>query len=270
MQNLSTPIVNNNLPQAAQNIHTPAQNHIQNLPQQYYAVQNPIANTGAPQQSSGVNIVIYNPSVNPTAGSVANSNNSYAQPMAYPPNYYLQQPQPTPSSAVAQSYLANTPIKEETKTESAQKEPENKEETHKENIVQLTDEYIKTLENYLNNQNPKVREMGMKELLERFKEHKSRKNDIALTNLLNKALQDGSKSVRFLALAALDAGYAQGDELTTKILEKMQSSKEVFGEDAMMASEILLQKAGNKVEIEVPGPKPEDKKSAAKVDKKGK
>lgn len=196
--------------------------------------------------SSGVNIVIYNPSVNPAASAVANSNNAYnTAPVAYPPNYYLQPAQPPSSDAVAQAYLANSPLKDESKTEE-------KEKTKKVNIVQLTDEYIKTLENYLNNPNVKVREMGVKELMERFKEHKSRYNDIALTNLLNKALQDGSKNVRFVAMSTIDAGYAQGDALTRQLLKQMQSSKDVYGEDAMFASELLLKTAGNKVEVNVP------------------
>lgn len=224
-------------------------------PQQIPFVANPMQNNATyipvqqPQpsaSSSGVNIVIYNPSVNPTASNVANSNNSYNTPVTYPPNYYLQQPQAPASDSVAKAYLANTAIKEETKTE-----PE-KQKTKKVDVVQLTDEYIKTLENYLNNPNVKVREMGVKELMERFKEHKSRYNDIALTNLLNKALQDGSKNVRFVAMTTLDAGYAQGDNLTQQLLQQMQASKAVYGEDAMYASEILLKTAGKKVEVEVP------------------
>ena len=224
---------------------------LQGAPQQAQVFPQPMQNNATyipvaqPQQaapsSSGVNIVIYNPSVNPAASAVANSNNSYAP--AYPPNYYLQQPQPPAADSVAKAYLANTPIKEETKPE---------EKTKKVNIVQLTDDYIRTLENYLNNPNAKVREMGVKELMERFKEHKSRYNDIALTNLLNKALQDGSKNVRFVALTTLNEGYAQGDALTQQILQKMQTSKDVYGEDAMYASEVLLKTAGNKVEVKVP------------------
>ncbi|MBQ2870281.1 hypothetical protein IJE86_01115 [bacterium] len=223
----------------------------------------------SPLQSSGVNIVIYNPSVNPSAGTVANSNNSYGMlPQAYPPNYYLQQPQYVQPEPIAQQSIANTAIKDDSKVSeeipvaTKPQEPE-KEETHKKDIVQLTDDYVRTLENYLNNSNVKIREMGVKELMARFQEHKSRANDVALTNLLNKALQDGSKAVRFVALATLDAGYAEGDALTKEILQKMQSSKDVFGEDALMASEILLKTAGNKVEVEVPGPAP-DKKDSVK------
>ena len=228
-------------------------------PIQNNATYIPIQQPQPAASSSGVNIVIYNPSVNPAASAVANSNNSYNTPVAYPLNYYMQQPQQPATDSVAKAYLANTAIKEDVKPE------DDKLKTKKANIVQLTDDYIRTLENYLNNPNVKVREMGVKELMERFKEHKSRYNDIALTNLLNKALQDGSKNVRFLAMSTLDAGYAQGDTLTQQLLQKMQSSKDVYGEDAMYASEILLKTAGNKVEVDVPVEKTEEAQS-----KKGK
>lgn len=237
---------NNVVPMPTQSIVPQQQMPVAPPPVQNNTTYVPIQQPQQGASSSGVNIVIYNPSVNPAASAVANSNNSYnPAPVVYPPNYYLQQPQPPAADSVAKAYLANTSIKDETK-------PEEKEETKKVNIVQLTDEYIKTLENYLNNPNAKVREMGVKELMERFKEHKSRYNDIALTNLLNKALQDGSKNVRFIAMTTLDAGYAQGDALTQQILQNMQSSKNVYGEDAMFASEILLKTAGNKVEVKVP------------------
>lgn len=265
MQNISNKVNNNSTqPQQVTIPAVPVNNQLPipiRMPQQT-----------SPLQSSGVNIVIYNPSVNPTAGTVANSNNTYGAPMSYPQNYYLNQPQRPATDAVAQAYLANSAIKEDVKsneakpkTEATQKE-EKQEETHKENIIQLTDDYVKTLENYLNNQNPRVREMGVKELFARFKEHKSRYNDIALTNLLNKALQDGSKNVRFVALTALDSGYACGDNLTKELLQRMQASKDTYGEDAIFASEVLLKMAGKKVEIEVPGPAPE-KKSALSAKK---
>lgn len=258
MQNVISQVTNNNGQlQAATN----SQSYVTNA---VATASSSAPQTTLPLQSSGVNIVIYNPSVNPAAGTVANSNNAYCVPSAYPKNYYLNQAKQPSADDVAKAYLANSSIKEEVRSSSDVKPTENlkqelplKEETHKEKIVQLTDNYVKTLENYLNNQNPKVREMGVKELFERFKEHKSRYNDVALTNLLNKALQDGSKNVRFIALTALEAGYAQGDNLTREILQKMQSSKDVYGEDALLASEALLHMAGNKVEIDVPGAKPD-------------
>jgi len=272
MQNLTNQVVNSNLPQvqAVTQQYAPASVPMQNYAPQYYQ---PVQTQPQTPQSSGVNIIIYNPSVNPTAGTVANSTNSYNVPsqsttptsnanasastnVSYPANYYTQEPKKTPTDEVAKSYLANTPIKE-TKPEEKKKEPE----THKENIVQLTDDYVKTLENYMNNPNVKIREMAVKELMARFKEHKSRYNDVALTNLLNKALQDRAKSVRFVALATLDSEYAQGDKLTTDLLNKMQGSSSVFGEDALMASEILLKMSRKKVEIDAPGKAPEDKKA---------
>ncbi len=247
------------LPQSPQIIQPQVQPMGMTNPVQNNAAYIPLQQPQPAASSSGVNIVIYNPSVNPAASAVANSNNSYNTPVVYPPNYYMQQPQQPASDSVAKAYLANTAIKEEVKPE------DDKQKTKKANIVQLTDDYIRTLENYLNNPNVKVREMGVKELMERFKEHKSRYNDIALTNLLNKALQDGSKNVRFLAMSTLDAGYAQGDSLTQQLLQKLQSSKAVYGEDAMYASEILLKTAGNKVEVDVPAEKTEEAQS-----KKGK
>ncbi len=251
------------------------------------------------KQPSNVNIIIYNPSVNPSAGTVANSNNTYSTPavypypvsgvnanagritgnggenaaaaavnlngigggnpnqqMAYPANYYTQGPKKANADDVAKSYIANTSVKDTVKTEEAKKEKE----THKEKIVQLTDEYIMTLENYMNNPNAKVREMAIKEVMERFKEHKSRFTDVALTNLLNKALQDRSKAVRFVALATLDSEFARGDDFTVQLLNNMQSSSAVYGEDALMAADILLKMSRRQVEVTVPGPKPESKK----------
>ena len=290
MQNMTNQVMNT-IPQ----IQMPAQN-TQSVPVQQNGVYIPV---NVPPQtpgnkSAGVNIIIYNPSVNPSAGTVANSNNSYNMPvsaapyanncaacngsankgassaaaassmnsanpynssMSYPSNYYTSSPKKASSDEVARSYLANTTLKETVK-EAPKKEPE----FHKEKIVQLTDDYIKTLENYLNNPNAKVREMAIKEVMERFKEHKSRYTDIALTNLLNKALQDKAKTVRFVALATLDSEFARGDNLTVDILNKMQSSSAVYGEDAILAADILLKMSRRQVEVTVPGPKPESKK----------
>ncbi len=60
-------------------------------------------------------------------------------------------------------------------------------------IVALTDEYIMSLENYLNNQNTDIRLMAAKEVLTRLDEDKSRFDDAALNALLNKMLQDPQK-----------------------------------------------------------------------------
>ena len=110
------------------------------------------------------------------------------------------------------------------------------------NITPLNDEYIKTLENYLNDNDPKVRLMGATQLLDRFKEHESRKSDPALTALLNKALKDPTASVRQMALTTINVGYAIGNEETIAILNNIQTntSSDIYAEDALAAKEALL------------------------------
>ena len=118
-------------------------------------------------------------------------------------------------------------------------------------VVPLTDDYIKSLENYMNNENPKIRLIGAKEVLERFKEDENRKDNPSLMALLNKALRDTSPSVRFLALTSLQLGYAVGNNETVSILREIQSQNtDKIGEDALLASEILLKMSqGQKVEV---------------------
>jgi len=117
-------------------------------------------------------------------------------------------------------------------------------------VVPLTDEYIKSLENYLNNPNADVRVVGIKELSARFKEDKTRRNDRALTNLLNKALRDPSQKVRLIALGILDADTAEGDKLTYQILQNMQRSNSNYNQDSVTASEVMLRKSGRKFNVQ--------------------
>ena len=91
--------------------------------------------------------------------------------------------------------------------------------------------------------------MGAKELLKRFKEDDSRKNDPALNSLLNLALQDPSQSVRFIGLTVLNCGYAQGDKTTIDLLKELQNSTNSYNQDAGEAKEILLKMAGNKINV---------------------
>ena len=148
---------------------------------------------------------------------------------------------------------------------------------HKEkrDVVELTDNYIKTLENYLNSQDLEVRKMGAREVVNRLEEDPSRKDDPALTALVNKMLQDPSVAIRAVALSIVESQTLHGNDLTASILQKMQTSKDGFGQDAIQASSALLKMAGKTVEkeVEVPNkksaPKQEDKKSEDKVaDKK--
>ena len=122
--------------------------------------------------------------------------------------------------------------------------------TEKREIVQLTDEYIKNLENYLNSQDKEVRLMGAKEVIARLEEDHSRKDDKALNALVNKMLQDPYTPVKILALSALDSRVVTGDDYTVGLLKAMQNSSSGYGQDAMQATNILLKMSGKKVEKE--------------------
>ena len=139
---------------------------------------------------------------------------------------------------------------------------EKKDKKSMKNIVQLTDEYIKTLENYLRNPNPEIKLMGAKELMQRFREDESRKNDAALTNLLNLTLQSKYSPVKMIGTTILSNGWAQGDEFTRQLLNQIQQSKSSYGLDALDAAEAALKSAGNT--IKVPDNNPEFSKTKQK------
>ncbi len=82
------------------------------------------------------------------------------------------------------SQTSATIDKETVKTEKT----EEKKKTEKRKVVELSDDYIKNLENYLNSQDKEVRMMGAKEVVARLQEDDSRKDDPALTALINKML----------------------------------------------------------------------------------
>ena len=172
---------------------------------------------------SGVNIQIFNPSVVAPGGaapvSTVNSQNYSTNP-GYPPNYYTQNLNPNAPSATATA-TATANGNENAKADSSN----DKKKTEKREIVQLTDDYIKTVENYLNNQNPEIRILGAKEVLARLQEDDSRKDDVALNALVNKMLQDPSQQIKFLALAALDSRVASGDEVSIKLLQDIQQQQ---------------------------------------------
>lgn len=228
----------------------PAQ-HVNVPKQQYLPSPNPAqASVGA------VHIQIYNPTVNGQGqNGQTQGGHSYAASMPYPynsaqnvnqqvnvPNQNLAtNPQGT-NPNISNSNINNVPAANPLNNE---KEAKKK----KKEIVQLTDSYIKTLENYLNNPNADVRLQGVKEVLSRFKEEKNRRNDIALTKLMNKALQDPSQKIRLLMLATIDAGYANGDGETVQILRQMQKSDQVYNQDALLASQVLLKMAGKKINV---------------------
>ena len=107
-------------------------------------------------------------------------------------------------------------------------------------IIALTDEYIMSLENYLNNPNSEIRLMAAKEVLTRFDEDKDRYNDAALNALVNKMLQDPEKLIRIAALSALSSQLASGNDYTVQLLNQIQSNPNADKEDVVQAADILL------------------------------
>lgn len=275
-----TPVLQNNS-------QIPAQQNYATVPQQTQAAP--------PPSYAGVNIQIYNPSVGiPNINPTGNIPQSQSLPgIAYPSNYYTQQygiPQggitaqggnavvnnnigtdPQNGNAVlaeapsdANNKTDNNTEKDTTKITEQTTETENKTEdkkkTEKRKVVELTDEYIKNLENYLNSQDKEVRMMGAKEVIARLQEDDSRKDDPALTALINKMLQDPSQQIRVLALSMLDSRACTGDDYTVGVLKKMQNSTSGYGQDAAQATNILLKMSGNVVEKEFEVPEKSAKK----------
>lgn len=226
-------------------------------PNVQYAQQPQSAPQNIPIPSAnGVNIVIYNPQVTPNA-NVSNIANYPIHPQTYPQNYYTMQ-SPDSSQQAKNQNEADSLKRQETAIASTNlninktEVPEEKVKEEKlktREVIQLTDDYLKMLETYLDNQDYKIRAMGVKELMHRFAEDDTRKADIGLTALLNKALQDPKDSVRFVAMTIINAGYATGDDLTQKLLSDIYANNGAYGDDQFVASEIRLKTAGNKVSI---------------------
>lgn len=211
------------------------------------------------QQLSGVNIYIYNPTgigggapavftdqmmppaaQTPIGGVTNNIQNNLQQPSAQ-----LQQPSQmfnTTNNINEQSPVASTPVNNENKTESA-KQGKTKE------ITQLTDNYVRSLENYLKNPDSNIRQTGIKDLIKRFEEDSSRYENPSLTALLNIALQDPDANNRFMAMSPIAGGSAHGDENTMALLQNLQSSDKLFGQEAQLASEALLKAAQEKITV---------------------
>ena len=144
------------------------------------------------------------------------------------------------------------PEKDDSKEVPKENESSDGGKTEKKKVVMLSNDYIKTLENYLNSQDTEVRKMGAHEVVDRLSEDPSRKDDPALTALVNKMLQDPSTAIRTIALSLVESGTVSGDDYTVKLLKNMQQSKDGFGLDANQATSALLKMAGKTVEKEVP------------------
>lgn len=200
---------------------------------------------------SGVNIQIFNPSVTPPGATApvynVNAPNYGSNQGCYPPGYY--------TGNWGQNGNNNNTTTNTTENKTTDKKMEKRE------IVQLTDDYIRNLENYLNSQDKEIRLMGAKEVVARLDEDHSRKDDKALNALINKMLQDPSIAVRTAALSALNSRIATGDNFTVGLLQQMQNSQNAYGQEALDASNILLKMSGQTVEKEFEAKnKPEPKK----------
>jgi len=132
---------------------------------------------------------------------------------------------------------------------------EEKRNTKETKIVALTDEYIKSLENYLNNPNQEIRLMASKEILTRLDEDKERYDDAALNALLNKMLQDPSKLIRVAALSAFASQLASGNDYTVQLLHNIQSNPNADKEDVLQAADILLKMSAGTEIKNIPNPK---------------
>ena len=133
-------------------------------------------------------------------------------------------------------------------------EKEQKKNTKEKKIIALTDDYIKSLESYLDNPNDEVRLMASKEVLKRLDEDKDRYDDAALNALLNKMMQDPSKLVRIAALSAFSSQLASGNDYTVKLLKDIQSNPKSDKEDIMQAADALLKMSADITIKRVPIP----------------
>lgn len=207
------------------------------LPQQNGNSQNKTVMSPA---SSGVNIMIFNPSAAPPNGQVNNSCNYHMPTIAYPTPVPISQSQPLPV--------------EEKKNEKPSKEEPQKtpvvEEKQTKQVTALTDELIQSIESYLRNPNPQIREQGALKVVELLAEDESRKNDVALTNLLNLMLQDNSQPIKLMALIAVKEGLVQGDELTEHLINELSNTPSEYGLYEELASNAALNRAGQKVNVQ--------------------
>ena len=247
---------------------TPPQHQVQQqaYPQGFLPVQN-TAYPPAPQpqtyqvpaSASGVNIQIFNPSVT-TPGAQAPTYNVNAP--CYPSAYYTGHM--GQDGKLHNGTNTNENINTNKNINSTDDKKDDKK-TEKRKIVQLTDDYIRNLETYLNSQEKEVRLNAAKEVYARLEEDDSRKDDKALTALVNKMLQDPSTEIRLLALSALETRIVTGDDYTVGVLQKMQQNPSSYGQDAVDATNVLLKMSGKEVEKEFEvkdTPKKSDNKKA--------
>ncbi len=208
----------------------------------YQYPQTSLYNDPNKQAASGVNIFIYNPSA---IGGQTSTGNSVpaayaaaaAQPTAAIASNDVQAAAPITKTLETEAPAAAAPVSEAEEVNANDNNKKTK------RIVELTDNYIKTLESYLRSPDESVRKSGISELVKRYEEDGSRYDDEALTALLNIALQDPDANNRMLAMSPISAGCAHGDENTLELLKNLQSSDKLYGQEAKMASNALIKAA---------------------------
>ena len=235
----------------------PAQEGYSPIPQggyygSYYGVQNLPAQPGAFSEHTGRDYNSGTQNINNTNiyQTVPSDGRNYL-PQSYPSQYYLNGYENSPA-VNEPAYLSeeenNTNTSEALIRELDERNAEEKaveQNGKKTKVVALTNEYIMSLENYLNNPNTDIRLMASKEILTRLDEDRSRYDDAALNALLNKMLQDPSKLVRIAAMSALSSELASGNDYTVELLTRIQQNPEADPEDVLEASQILLKRASS-------------------------
>ncbi len=162
---------------------------------------------------------------------------------------YADKNEPKPESDMKASQTIISDLDE--REAQIQEEKKNTKETK---IVALTDEYIKSLENYLNNPNDEIRLMASKEILTRLDEDHDRYDDAALNALLNKMLQDPNKLVRIASLSAFASQLASGNDYTVQLLHNIQANPNADKEDVLQAADILLKMSAGVEVKNIPNP----------------
>lgn len=208
-------------------------------------VQNPITNNNP--EVNAINSYppqYYLNNYNYVQGAEPSIENAPAVPAAKPQVQEVVENIPTAISKEAEQEnldTSNKIISEIDLRKAEQKELEKK--SKKKKIVALTNEYIMSLENYLNNPNTELRIMASKEVLTRLDEDRDRYDDAALNALLNKMLQDPEKLVRIAALSAFSSELASGNDYTETLLKQIQQNPNADKEDVLEASAILLKRS---------------------------
>lgn len=170
--------------------------------------------------------------------------NQYPQMPLYPMNYNNLMTNPMDENQKTNALSETNLVSKTDTTSETNKENKAEEKNKTKQVVPLTNEYVQSLEGYLDDSNPKVRLIGAKELMQRFKEDDNRKDNPSLLPLLNKTLRDNNAAVRFLALTSLQLGYCVGNDETVQILKEIQAgSQNQLSEDSILASEVLLKMA---------------------------